>query len=48
MIEQIRSELGNFIGWNIFPILLLVAAAKWPNVPHPRPHRQIGTASTEH
>jgi hypothetical protein len=32
MVEQIRSELGNFIGWNILAILLLVAAAKWPKV----------------
>src|SRR5579864_4612574 len=32
MIEQIRSELGNYVGWNIFTLLLIVVAAEWPRV----------------
>jgi hypothetical protein len=32
MAEQIRTELGNYVGWNISVLLLLLAAAKWPEV----------------
>jgi hypothetical protein len=32
MIEQNRSELGNYIGWNIAVLLLLLAAAQRPKV----------------
>jgi hypothetical protein len=32
MTEQIRAELGNYVGWNIFVLLLLLVAAKWPKI----------------
>ena len=32
MIGQIRSELGNYIGWNIVVLLLLLAAAQRPKI----------------
>jgi hypothetical protein len=32
VIEQIRAALGNYVGSNIFALLLLLLAAKWPKV----------------
>jgi hypothetical protein len=32
MAEQIMSELGNYVGSNIFALLLVVIAAAWPKV----------------
>jgi hypothetical protein len=32
MADQITSELGNYLGCNIFVLFLLLAAAKWPRV----------------
>ncbi len=32
MAEQIMSELGNYVGSNIFALLLILSAAKWPKV----------------
>ena len=32
MSEQIESALGNFVGWNIAVLCLLLAAVKWPRI----------------
>jgi hypothetical protein len=32
MAEQIRAEWGTYVGWNIFAILLVLVAAKWPKL----------------
>jgi hypothetical protein len=32
MAEQIRAELGNYIGWNIFALLLILVAANWSKI----------------
>jgi hypothetical protein len=32
MAEQIRAEWGNYLGWNIAAILLVLVAAKWPKL----------------
>ncbi len=32
MGEQIMSQLGNFVGWNIFVLLLILIAAEWPKI----------------
>jgi hypothetical protein len=32
MIEQIRSALGNYVASNVFAILLIVVAARWPRI----------------
>jgi hypothetical protein len=32
VIDQIRSEFGNYIGSNVFAILLVLLAARWPRV----------------
>jgi len=32
MAEQITAEWGNYVGWNIIAILLVLVAARWPKV----------------
>jgi hypothetical protein len=32
MAEQITAEWGNYVGWNIIALLLILVAARWPKV----------------
>src|SRR5215216_5495941 len=32
MAEQIMSELGNYFGWNVFALYLILVAANWPKI----------------
>jgi hypothetical protein len=32
MAEQIMADWGNYVGWNIIAVLLVLVAAKWPRI----------------
>jgi hypothetical protein len=32
MLEQIQAELGNYVGWNVYALGLILVAARWPKV----------------
>jgi hypothetical protein len=32
MMEQIRTELGLYVGWNVFALAFILVAATWPKV----------------
>jgi hypothetical protein len=32
MLEQIIDHLGNYVGWNLFAVLLILVAARWPRL----------------